>query len=83
MGKVDGLGELHEGILEVDPLDSTYQIRYLNADGKQEVIRLQEAFAEYVGREVRLTMAFADALRARAREGTGEVIILPENNLER
>jgi hypothetical protein len=73
MSKVDGLGELHEGILELDPLDATYLIRCLDEQGEQEVIRLQEVFREYVGREVRLTIAFADSLRARARDVTSEV----------
>ena len=67
MSKIPGLGEIHEGIIERDPLDDTYQIRCLGTDGHQEVIRLQEVFAEYAGRGVRFTIAFAEELDAHAR----------------
>jgi hypothetical protein len=65
MSKIPGLGELLEGVLERDPLDDTYQIRF-SEDGRQRVVQLQDVLAEYSGHEVRLTIAFTRALAAAA-----------------
>lgn len=69
MSKIPGLGELLEGVLEKDPLDDTYQIRFWE-DGRQRVVRLQDVFSEYAGHEVRFTIAFTSAL-ASAAESLG------------
>lgn len=67
MSKIPGLGELHEGVLEQDPLDDTFQIRT-----PDEVVRLQDVFAQYVGRGVRFTIGFMDALDDAASRATGD-----------
>ena len=67
MNKIKGIGEIHEGILEKDPLDDGFQIRGLDADGRQEVIRLAEVFNDYVGQSVRFTIARTASLEAEAR----------------
>jgi hypothetical protein len=64
MGKIAGVGEMYEGVIERDPLDETYQVRFLNAStGEQEVLAVDEILADYVGREVRFQIAFCDALQ--------------------
>jgi hypothetical protein len=64
MSKIVGVGELREGILERDPMDEGLQLRMLDANGKQQVLRLQEMLADYVGHPVRMTIAFTKALQA-------------------
>lgn len=68
MIEIPGIGVLCEGFIERDPLLDTYQIRSLDSSGRQEVVPLAELFAKYSGREVRFTIAFADALRAKIGE---------------
>lgn len=75
MARIEGLGEIESGVLERDPLDDTYQIRTVDSEGRQKIRRLQDVFAEYVGREVRFTLARVDALEAAAaRFGVAEEV---------
>lgn len=73
MTKIPGLGEMYEGILEIDPLAETYQIRCLDDRGTQRVVDLNEVLSEYAGRGVRLTVGFLDALQAAADRANADV----------
>lgn len=73
MSKIPGVGELQEGILERDPLDEGLQLRVLDPDGKQRVLRLDDLLQEYVGQPVRFTVAFIRALEAAEQQGVQAV----------
>ena len=66
MSKLPGLGELHEGVLERDPVDDSFQIVVDGEKGRQQVVRLKDVLLEYLGHPVRFTIAYADRLSAAA-----------------
>ena len=63
MTEVPGVGMLCDGFLERDPLDDSYQLRFVGSGGAQQVVRLQDVLARYCGREVRFTIACVTALQ--------------------
>ena len=67
MSKIAGVGELREGVLERDPMDEGFQLRVRSADGTQQILRLQDLLAEYVGHQVRFTIAYSAVLAAAER----------------
>ena len=71
------LGHLIEGTVEQDPMTDRYVIRTVDSSGKPLTFDVQSALAEYVGKEVRFTLASFDNLEKLAqmveKQGTGQV----------
>lgn len=79
------LGHLIEGVVEQDPLTDRYVIHTVDAKGKPVTVDVQNLLAEFVGKEVRLTLASFENLAQLARlveqQGGGQVFGLHPEQL--
>ena len=77
MPNLNALGHIIEGVIEVNPMTEHYQIASQEVNGKVKTIDLHELLAQFVGKEVRLTLASFENLAELARivesKGGGQV----------
>lgn len=83
MPDLSALGHILEGVIEINPMTERYQIASQELDGSVKTIDLHELLAQFVGKEVRLTLASFEGLAQLAKmvedQGGGQVYgITPE-----
>lgn len=84
MAKIAGLGEMWEGLIEIEPSTAHYQIRFVDSLGDPRTLDLHEVLAAYVGREVRFTIALAEALDAAVNQARAkDVEVVTFGDLEK
>lgn len=78
-------GHLIEGTVEQDPMTDEFQIRTVDAQGNPATVRINELFAQFVGQDVRLTVASFEALNQLAKlveeRGGGQVMGITPDQL--
>lgn len=71
------LGHLLEGVVEQDPLTDLYVVRTIDSKGQPTTVDVQALLAQYVGKEVRMTLASFENLERLAKlvekQGGGQV----------
>lgn len=77
------LGHLIEGVVEQDPLTDRYVIHTVDGKGRPVTVDVQNLLAEFLGKEVRLTLASFENLAQLAKlvesQGGGQVFgVQPE-----
>lgn len=77
------LGHLLEGVVELDPMTDTVQLRTVDQTGAQICIPLADLLKQYEGREVRLTLVPLESLMKiqAALEEAGQTVqaVMPED----
>lgn len=63
--KVEGVGEIWEGVLERDPLSETFHLRIVH-DDRVGSLDLQKMLEAYVGLEIRVVVSSLESLRRAA-----------------
>lgn len=79
----NAMGHILEGVVELNPMTERLQVISVGVDGKAHTTDLQELLEQYVGQEVRLTLASFETLAELAKmvedAGGGQVFgITPE-----